>query len=112
MPFELSYQNIAVIFFLTLGPLKVILPFARATRGTELAFQRTVAWKAVAISTIIVLAVALLGPFVLINWHVSVSAVVITCGIILFYQALRIVMQMPPAPGSSVQQASPSQPSP
>jgi multiple antibiotic resistance protein len=112
MPFELSFENIAVIFFLTLGPLKVILPFARATRGTELAFQRTVASRAVAISTIIVLAVALLGPFIMTNWHVSVPAVVITCGIFLFYQALRIVMLMPPAPGSSVQQASPSQPSP
>jgi multiple antibiotic resistance protein len=112
MAFELSYEDIAVIFFLTLGPLKVILPFARATRGTELAFQRAVAWRAVAISTIIVLAVALLGPFVLLNWRVSVPAIVITCGIILFYQALRIVMQMPPAPGPSGQQASPPQPSP
>lgn len=111
MTFELSYADIAVIFFLTLGPLKVILPFARATRGTKLAFQRTVAWRAVAISTIIVFAVALLGPFVLTNWHVSVPAMVITCGIILFYQAMRIVMQMPPAPGASAQQTTPSQPS-
>jgi multiple antibiotic resistance protein len=112
MTFELSYTDIAIIFFLTLGPLKAILPFARATRGTELIFRRTVAWRAVAISTIIVLAVALLGPFVLTKWHVSVSAIVITCGIILFYQALHVVMQAPPAPGASGQQDNPSQPSP
>jgi multiple antibiotic resistance protein len=112
MTFELSYTDIAIIFFLTLGPLKAMLPFARATRGTELIFRRTVARRAVAISTIIVLAVALLGPFVLTKWHVSVSAIVITCGIILFYQALRVVMQAPPAPGASAQQDNPSRPSP
>src|SRR5262249_55013978 len=33
-------------------------------------------------------------------------------GITLFSQALRIVMQPPPAPGSAAQQASPSPPSP
>jgi multiple antibiotic resistance protein len=48
-------------------------------------------------ATAIVLGVALLGPFVLTNWHVSPAAIAITCGIILFYQALRIIMQTPAA---------------
>ena len=54
--FELSFGDIGILFFLTLGPLKAILPFARVTRGTEPAFQRTVAWQAVAVATVIVLA--------------------------------------------------------
>jgi len=113
MNFELSYGDIGILFFLTLGPLKAILPFARATRGTELAFQRSVARRAVAVATIIVLGVALLGPFVLTNWHVSPPAILITCGIILFYQALRIIMQTPAAaPGSADRETSQSQPSP
>jgi multiple antibiotic resistance protein len=113
MHFELSYEDIAILFFLTLGPLKVILPFARATRGAERAFQRTVAWRAIVIATVIVLGVALIGPLVLTNWHVSVPAILITCGIILFYQALRITAQTPAgAVGSSGQETSPSQPSP
>src|SRR5262249_42654485 len=74
-----------------------ILPFARATAGTELAFRRAVAWRGVVIATVIVLVVALLGPFVLTNWHVSPPAIAITCGIILFYQALQIIMQTPGA---------------
>jgi len=111
--FELSYGDIGVLFFLTLGPLKAILPFARVTRGTERAFRRTVAWRAIVIGTAIVLGVALLGPFVLTNWHVSVPAILITCGIILFYQALQITMQTPAgAPGSASGGTSPSQPSP
>ena len=93
MAFEFSYGDIGILFFLTLGPLKAILPFARVTRGTELAYRRAVARRSVAIATAIVLAVALFGPFVLANWHVSAPAIAITCGIILFYQALRMIMQ-------------------
>jgi len=110
--FELSSGDIFVLFFLTLGPLKAILPFARATRGTDLAFQRRMAWRSTAIATVIALVVALLAPLVLTNWHVSPPAVSITAGIILFAQALRIVMQTPPAPGSAAAQASPAPPSP
>jgi hypothetical protein len=41
MDFELSYEDIAILFFLTLGPLKAILPFAKITQGTKAAFRRT-----------------------------------------------------------------------
>ena len=93
--------------------MKAILPFARATRGADRGFRRIVAWRAIVVATIIVLAVAILGPLVLTNWHVSVPAILITCGIILFYQALRITMQTPagPAPTAS-HNANPTQPSP
>jgi multiple antibiotic resistance protein len=108
--FELSYGDIFILFFLTLGPLKAILPFARATHGTDLAFQRKIAWQSTAIATLIALVVALLAPLVLGNWHVLPPAVSITAGVILFAQALRIVMQAPPAPAAP--QTSPSPPSP
>src|SRR5262249_39678167 len=103
MNFELSYGDIFILFFLTLGPLKAILPFARVTRGTDLDFQRTVAWRSTTIAAVIALVVALLAPLVLTNWHVSPSAISITGSIILFSQALRIVMQPLPAPRSAAQ---------
>ena len=112
MNFELSYGDIFILFFLTLGPLKAILPFARATRGTERAFQRRIAWQSTAIATVIVLVVALLAPFVLTNWHVSPAAISITGGIILFHQALTIITHAPAAAASAHQEASPSPPSP
>jgi multiple antibiotic resistance protein len=113
MRFELSFGDIGVLFFLTLGPLKAILPFARVTRGTEPAFRRTVAWQSTAIATAMVLVVAFLAPFVLTNWHVSPPAIIITGGIILFSQALHIITQMPAAASTSAdREASPSPPSP
>jgi hypothetical protein len=54
MNYELSWGDIGILFFLTLGPLKALLPFARVTRGTEPTFQRTVAGRGVAIATAIV----------------------------------------------------------
>src|SRR5437762_2612756 len=113
MGFELSYGDIGILFFLTLGPLKAILPFARMTRETEPAFQRTVAWQATAIATAIVVVVALSGPLVLTNWHVSPPAIIITGSIILFYQALRIITQTPAAVSAPAgAETSPSGPSP
>src|SRR5215470_8195504 len=112
MQFELSYADIGILIFLTLGPLKAILPFARATRGTEPIFRRTVAWRAVVIATVIVLGITLLGPFILPNWHVSPPAIAITCGIILFSQGLQIIMQtpdtMPRSAGPGPNSAAPS----
>jgi multiple antibiotic resistance protein len=113
MNFKLNYADIAILFFLTLGPLKAIPPFARLTHGTAPAFRRAMAWQSTAIATAIVLAVALLGPFVLTNWHVSPPAIAITGGIILFHQALRIIMQTPTAaPAAAGSEASAPPPAP
>jgi multiple antibiotic resistance protein len=90
---HVSISDALIIFFLTLGPLKAIAPFAQVTQGTNPTFRRAVAWRATVIATIIVLAVAMVGDLVLENWHVSVAAVVITGSIILFCQALQLIMQ-------------------
>jgi multiple antibiotic resistance protein len=101
-----------IIFFLTLGPLKAIAPFAQLTQGTDAAFRRAVAWRATAIATIIVFTVALLGALVLENWRVSIAAIVITAGIILFCQAFQMIMQpLAAAPSPTPQGADQSPPS-
>jgi hypothetical protein len=45
MEFELDFTDIAILFFLTLGPLKAILPFARLTHGADPALRHTLAWR-------------------------------------------------------------------
>jgi multiple antibiotic resistance protein len=109
---HVSISDALIIFFLTLGPLKAIAPFAQLTQGTDPAFRRAVAWRATAIATIIVFAVALLGALVLGNWHVSIAAIVITGSIILFCQAFQLIMQPPAtAPSPTPQSAGQSPPS-
>jgi multiple antibiotic resistance protein len=86
-----------VIFFLTLGPLKAIGPFAQATRGADPILRSTLAWRSTIIATFIVLAVALVGSAILTKWRVSVPAIMIAGGIILFWQAFQMIIN-PPAP--------------
>jgi multiple antibiotic resistance protein len=89
----ISIPDVLIFFFLTLGPLKAIAPFAGLTQECDPTFRRAVAWRATTVATIIVLAVALLGDLVLENWHVSIAAIVITGSIILFSQAFQMIMQ-------------------
>lgn len=109
---QVSVSDALILFFLTLGPLKAIAPFAQLTQGTDPAFRRAVAWRATATATITVLVVALLGSLVLENWHVSIAALVITASIILFCQALQLIMQplaaAPPPPPPDAGQSPPS----
>ena len=92
---HIPISDALIFFFLTLGPLKAIAPFAQLTQGTDPAFRRAVAWRATAIATSVVFAVALLGALVLENWNVSIAAIVITGGVILFCQAFQLIMQTP-----------------
>ena len=89
---HVEISDVLIIFFLTLGPLKAIAPFSQLTQGSDPAFGRNLAWRGTAIATLIVLVVALLGALVLENWHVSVAAIVITGGIILFCQAFQMII--------------------
>ena len=95
---QVAVSDAFIIFFLTLGPLKAIGPFAKVTRGADPAFCRALAWRATVIATIIVLSVALLGAVILKNWRVSVPAIIIAGGLILFFQALQMIMAPPSAP--------------
>jgi len=95
---QVAVSDAFIIFFLTLGPLKAIGPFAKVTRGADPALLRVLAWRAIFIATAIVLAVALLGAVILKNWQVSVPAIIVAGGLILFFQAVKIIMEPPVAP--------------
>jgi multiple antibiotic resistance protein len=95
---QVSIPDAFIIFFLTLGPLKAIGPFAKSTRGADPIMRKTLAWRATLIATVIVLAVALVGAVILKNWRVSVPAIMIAGGLILFRQAFQMIMESPTAP--------------
>jgi multiple antibiotic resistance protein len=106
---QVSIPDAFIIFFLTLGPLKAIGPFAKVTRGADPALCRALAWRATLIATIIVMALALLGAVVLKNWRVSIPAIIITGGLILFLQAVHMILEPPsPPPQANEQQPTPS----
>ncbi len=91
-PLALSPGKIFTFLFVMLGPLKVIGPFGAMTAGHDTRFKRRLALDAIVIASIGTLAAVTLGVKILEKWGVSVGALLLTAGIILFLVALKVVL--------------------
>ncbi|MCF6150654.1 MAG: MarC family protein [Candidatus Kuenenia sp.] len=90
----LNLAEIFTFFVLMLGPIKVLVPFVKMTGGTDTGFRRKLALRSTLISAIGALTAAFTGKTILKSWHISISALMLTMGILLFLVALQMVMQM------------------
>jgi multiple antibiotic resistance protein len=84
--------NLFIIFFVTLGPLKVIPIFLQVTRQADLPLKRQLAWRSSAMATFVVLVVVLIGQNLLRVWQIQLPALMIAGGILLSLVALRIIL--------------------
>jgi multiple antibiotic resistance protein len=80
--------EVFTIFFVTLGPLKVLGPFAQRTQGLDDATVRRIAWRAFVIATIAIVVGSYAGAALAANWRVSVGSLLIAAGIIFLLVAL------------------------
>ena len=98
----LGPAEIFTVFFVTLGPLKVLGPFVERTRGLDQDTTRQIALRAFVIGTIAAFAGGLLGSAMLGPWDVSIAAMALAGGIIFFLVALKQLLQgYEPVPGTS-----------
>jgi multiple antibiotic resistance protein len=89
----LGPADIFTLFFVTLGPLKVLGPFVQRTRGLDDTAVRAIAVRAFVIATIAAVAGSLLGRAMLPKWHVSLAAMELTGGIVFFLVALKQLLE-------------------
>ncbi|GFE67904.1 MarC family protein [Chroococcus sp. FPU101] len=82
---------IFTIFFLTLGPIKIISAFGKLTQGMTLKFKREVAIKGILIALAICLYVSLLGEGILKKYQISLESLEIAGGIVLLLSALKAI---------------------
>ena len=82
MNIKLGAGEIFTIFFITLGPLKILAPFAQRTHGLDDVKVTQIAVPAFLVATISAIAGGFLGAVLLVNWHVSIGAMVIAGGIV------------------------------
>ncbi len=61
VPLPLAWDQILTILFVIFNPLKVVGPFATLTRGTEQAFCKQLAWRAILFAAIGVVIAGILG---------------------------------------------------
>src|SRR5262245_35962936 len=98
----LGAGELFTLFFVTLGPIKLLGPFARATAALSDAELRAMALRTAALAVVIAIAGGFLGRAMLASWMLPVFTLRLTTGLILFVVAFRLVMQPydAPAPNS------------
>lgn len=102
--------EVFTFFFIMLGPMRIIAPFATLTAGKPQKESRTVALRGMALATVTVLLASLFGNAILVKWHVAAGELAIAGGILFFLVALQIVLA-PYAQGAHVAQAASQAPS-
>lgn len=106
---EIKETFVFTIFFLTLGPIKIISAFSKLTQGMTLKFKREVAIKGILIALAICFYVVLLGEGILKKYQISLESLEIAGGIVLLLSALKVIFLGPqpinsPTSGSSALQ--------
>jgi multiple antibiotic resistance protein len=103
----LGLGAIFTLFFVTLGPFKLLGPFAQQTQGLSSATLRGIAVRAFVVGLAAVIVGGYLGTTLAAKWNVSTAAIEIAAGLILLLVAARLVMApyepppvLPPLPPS------------
>ena len=102
--------EIFTLFFVTLGPEKVIGPFAQQTRALEPAALRGVALRVFVLSLFAVGVGGFFGRHLVHRWHISMPALLISTGIIFFLVALRVVLEQYEPPRDAAPPPLPAEP--
>lgn len=89
----LDASQILILFLVTLGPLKILGPFAQQTRELEGPALRRLSLRVFVTSVIAVLVAAFLGSAMLAKWSISLPAIHIAIGIVFFLVAIRMVLE-------------------
>jgi multiple antibiotic resistance protein len=93
-----SARKIFLMLFLMLGPIKILMPFVNMTRGSDAAFRRKLATRAILFSAAALAVAGLLGRGMLENFNISVPVLALTGGLVLFLVALQTVLQQAAGP--------------
>ena len=89
---DISLANIITILFLTIGPLKIIPPFAKLTAKADSKLKNSLAFRGFWISTVTIVAVAFVGQGMIANYRVSISALLTAAGLVIAIVAMRSIM--------------------
>ena len=104
--YALSAAQVFTLFFVMLGPLKVIGPFFLHTREQTPAQVPALAFKVCALAVLAVSIGGWIGARLLDKWHVSEGVLQLAAGLIFLLSALQMVLAQyapaasAPAPGS------------
>ena len=89
----IGFGAIFTLFFITLGPLKILGPFAQLTREAHETTMRQIAVRAFVLAVIAVVSGGLAGRVLLDYWGISSSAMLLSGGVIFALVGLSLVLE-------------------
>ncbi len=89
----ISAGEMLTFFFLLLGPIKIVGPFVKLTRGAEPRLCRQLALRGIVLSAGALAVAAILGETFLDRFRISVPVLAMTGGLILFLAALDTILR-------------------
>src|SRR5437868_466828 len=89
----LSAGQIFTLFFVMLGPLKMLSAFAKATQKMSSQELKKISYRAVGFATASLLIGGFLGRFLLLSWQIPVAILQLTSGAIFLLMAFSIFLQ-------------------
>jgi multiple antibiotic resistance protein len=111
---EFSLGKTFTFLFLTLGPLKLLAPFAKMTRALDGAARRALAFKSVLLAFLALIVASMMGENTLIRWNIAPGSLLMTAGVIFFLVALKPVLEQfatqPPPPSEGAPPPPPPRP--
>lgn len=98
------------LFFIVLGPFKLLGAFAQETRGLSAPELRSLALRAALIGSVSVIAGGLAGSALLAKWQIETEVLIFCLGLIFVAVAFKLVMQQYGAPQPMAGEAPPPPP--
>jgi multiple antibiotic resistance protein len=89
---EFNRFNLFIIFFVTLGPLKIIPVFVQLTRNASRTLRTQLAFRSTLISTVVILLVVIVGQNLIRVWQIQLPALMIAGGILLSLVSARLLL--------------------
>jgi multiple antibiotic resistance protein len=89
----LGLYSVFIVLFVTLGPIKVLGPFAQLTRDADATKMKQIAVRAFALALIAAVVGGFVGKSLVENWQISIAALTLTGGIIFLLVGLSLVLE-------------------
>jgi multiple antibiotic resistance protein len=85
--------EIFTFLFIMLGPIKLLVPFAKITKSSTEAERRSLALQGTFLATLTVIAASFVGVRILAKWGVAPGSLAVAGGILFFLVALGMVLK-------------------
>jgi len=109
---EVGARRMFLLLFLMLGPVKILVPFAAMTKGSDRRARWTLAWKSILFSVAIIAFALAVGGIMLDRLEISLPALSLIGSVVLILIACRTIFQLPanapPAPSPAAPVYSPA----